>query len=210
MSSALAQGSSPMWRLASCQEALGAELACPRPAECQCSMPKKARVSTGYLKEVVRKGRAIHGKPSALLTVPAPSSSPQARDSCSVGPSAHHSQSGGTAALAGAALGQRVELLLSTRPALGEHARGPARACTTCVCARTSPGRSAQGQSVRPLPNAEVTRSHSRCWRHHRGLCGCPAKLPSEDGKRPKGESLPRETLPSSRQLAHLQACRVL
>lgn len=54
-----------------------------------------------------------------------------------MGPSAAYRQAAGTAALAGAALAQRVELLLPTRPIIGEHAHSPARACTTCVCVPT-------------------------------------------------------------------------
>lgn len=77
----------------------------PRTSESQGSIPNKARVSPVYLKDVVRKGTAMHWEPSALLTAPAHSSCLQLRDSHSVGASAPHSQAAGIAALAGGCLG---------------------------------------------------------------------------------------------------------
>lgn len=83
----------------------GGRAGTPRTSESQGSIPNKAGLSPGYLKEVVRKGTATHWEPSALLTAPARSSCPQPRDSHSVGPSARHSQAAGTAALAEGCLG---------------------------------------------------------------------------------------------------------
>lgn len=106
----------------------------PRTSESQGSIPNKARVSPVYLKEVVRKGTAMHWEPSALLTAPAHSSCPQPRDSHSVGASAPHSQAAGTAALAGGCLGS----------------------ASSAVALRTANTWPAQAQSCSSLHNSRV------------------------------------------------------
>ena len=121
--------------------------------------PKHYQLSPGNLQEVVREGGGTFQESTAadLSTFLAPTALGQTLTRRT----APHSGAEERGALKGAAFAQHPDLLLSPMPKLVEQTKGPAEACTPCVCACRSPGQNARGQRLLLLKNNEVTGSHS-------------------------------------------------
>lgn len=76
--------------------------------------------------------------------------------------------------LEGAAFAQRPQLLLSPTPEIKEEAKGPAGACTPCMCTCGSSGQNVQGQSLQLLKSSEVMGGHRHSLVTSQGCRGLP------------------------------------
>ena len=188
MSSALAQCSSPKWVLASRQEALGAELACPRLRSASAPCQTKLELAQGTWRRWSGKAQRFTGS-LRHCSAPAPSSHPQPRHSRSVGPSALGRAQSQHLASTPTVLLEPAQLACVPARALDEVCKD--RACGLCQMQRSH----AVTFSAADITGASAADPRS-----------CPATMANA----PRGESLPLGTLPSSGQLAHLQACWVL